>query len=317
MDDNRGRETRSEPPDGAIARLATSQYGVFSRVQARAIGLSDRQITHRLATGRWLRVLPRVYAVAGGVPTNRRSQSMAATLWAGDGSLVAFGTAADLWGLVGVRSSRLEIWVPAGRARSCDEVTVHRGTRLDRADRTMFDGIPITTPTRTLIDVAARLEDEALLATMEAALRDGLTTPERLVARLGALRGSGRAGVGRLETLIATRPDGARALESRLEAKFWRVVVQAGLPKPVRQHWVMIDGRRYRLDFAWPERRVAAECEGRAFHGPAEFEFDELRRADLASTHWHVVPVTWRQLTSAPRAVVSRIERALRTDAVQ
>jgi very-short-patch-repair endonuclease len=85
----------------------------------------------------------------------------------------------------------------------------------------------------------------------------------------------------------------------------------------VRQHWITVDGRRYRLDFAWPERRVAAECEGRAFHGPAEFERDELRQADLASAHWHVVPVTWRQLMSAPRAVVARIERALHEDAVQ
>jgi very-short-patch-repair endonuclease len=252
-----------------------------------------------------------VYAIAGGVPNNVRSQAMAATLWAGPDSLVAFGTAAELWGLEGVRSTRTEIWIPAARSRGSRVVVVHRGTRLDRADRARLDGIPITTPTRTLIDVSARLENEALLATMEAAFRSGLTTPERLAARLTALRASGRAGGGRLEALLDSRPADAAALESRLEAKVWRLLERSSLPRPERQHWIVVDGRRYRLDFAWLDRRVAVECEGRAFHGPEHFERAELRRGDLSSAHWRVVPVTWRQLTSAPRSVISRIERAL------
>jgi very-short-patch-repair endonuclease len=316
MNDTRGRGSNSEPLDAVIARCATSQYGVFSRAQVRALGVTERQIAHRMSTGRWFRVLPAVYAIAGGVPHDERSQAMAATLWAGADSLVAFGTAAELWGLEGVRSGRTEIWIPAASSRRSRLVVVHRGSRLDRADRTRLGGIPITTPTRTLIDVAARLENEALLAIVEAAFRAGLTTPDRLAARLAALRGSGRAGGGRLEAVLDARPVDAAALESRLEAKFWRLLARSSLPRPERQHWIVVDGRRYRLDFAWPDQRVAVECEGRAFHGPEHFERAERRRGDISSAHWRVVPVTWRQLTSAPRSVISRIERALAAERV-
>jgi very-short-patch-repair endonuclease len=57
---------------------------------------------------------------------------------------------------------------------------------------------------------------------------------------------------------------------------------------------------------------VAVECEGRAFHDASTLESDDRRRGDLASLGWLVVPVTWRQLTSEPRAVVTRLHRALR-----
>ena len=66
---------------------------------------------------------------------------------------------------------KIELWVPARCSKTSDHVIVHRGTRLDRADRAVLDGIPITSPTRTLIDYAARLEDEAMLAMMEDAFR--------------------------------------------------------------------------------------------------------------------------------------------------
>ena len=236
---------------------------------------------------------------------------MAATLWGGDDALLSHAPAAAFWGIEGVRTRGLELWVPARCGKQSNTIVVHRGTRLDRADRTTFDGIPITSPTRTLIDVAGRLEDEPLLAAMEAMFRSGLTNPDRLSARLYALRTSGRVGGGRLEALLDGRPADAAVLESRLEAKFWRLLQRSSLPRPERQHWIVVEGRRYRLDFAWPEFKVAVECEGRAFHGPEHFERDELRRAGLASDGWLVIPVTWKQCCDQPAAVIARVLRRL------
>ncbi|MET0275494.1 MAG: hypothetical protein ABW211_01460, partial [Acidimicrobiia bacterium] len=100
-----------------------------------------------------------------------RQAAMAAALWAGTGSLVSHGAAGSLWGLDGVRTTRVEVWVPAPRNPRTSEVTVHRGKRLDRADRTVLDNIPITTVTRTIIDLSGRLEDDALLSLVEASFR--------------------------------------------------------------------------------------------------------------------------------------------------
>ena len=256
--------------------------------------------------------MPCVYRIAGGAATGLQG-AMAATLWAGNGSLVSHGAAAVLWGFAGARARKVELWVPARCSKTSDHVIVHRGTRLDRADRAVLDGIPITSPTRTLIDYAARLEDEALLAVMEDAFRRDLTHPERLAARLFALRTSGRVGGGRLEALLDARPSDAKALESRLEAKFWRLIDKSSLPRPERQFSVVANGRRYRLDFAWPELRVAVECDGWSHHGGREkFEADQLRRSDLASLGWYVIPVTWEQCTRASQAVLARIERRVR-----
>ena len=81
-----------------------------------------------------------------------------------------------------------------------------------------------------------------------------LVTPERLGARVEALRKSGRPGAGRL----ARAPERGRsgsALESVLEAKVWLLVRRCGVPLPRRQFWVALPGGRYRLDFAWPDRQ--------------------------------------------------------------
>jgi len=188
--------------------------------------------------------------------------------------------------------------VGAGRAEGAI-VRRDRASRkaLDRADRTTLDGIPITTPVRTLIDIAGRLEDHRLLSVMEDLIRRGLVDPERLRARLHALRRSGRPGGGRLEALVAERGNG-RPLESALEALVWQLIVETGVPLPERQHWVTAGEGRYRLDFAWPDIKFGIECEGYAFHaGRDRWGKDRGRLADLGSIGWRVVPVTWEACT--------------------
>jgi very-short-patch-repair endonuclease len=311
-----GGQRDTESLDARIAALARSQHGVMSRAQVIDAGMSRRQIDVRVQTGRLEYVLPAVLRISGSSATSRQA-AKAATLWAGDGAVLSHGAAGVLWGMEGVRAAKPEVWVQAPRNPRSRDVTVHRGTRLDRADRANLDGIPITTPTRTLIDVSGRLEDDALLGVLEYCLRHDLTTPERLAARLEALRSSGRVGGGRLQALLSQRPAGAAALESRLEARVWRLIESSGLPLPRRQHPVVVDGRRYRLDFAWPTHGVAVECDGWAYHGRARFEADERRRADLASIAWLAIPVTWRQCSTDPAAIIARLERTLRARAIR
>jgi very-short-patch-repair endonuclease len=81
------------------------------------------------------------------------------------------------------------------------------------------------------------------------------------------------------------------------------------VPLPQRQHWVSLAGRRYRVDFAWPDLRVALECDGWEHHGRrSAFAADRARFAELAAAKWRVLPVTWHAVTKEPE----RVERWLR-----
>jgi very-short-patch-repair endonuclease len=146
---------------------------------------------------------------------------------------------------------------------------------------------------------------------MEGAFRKGLMTPDRLAARLGALTASGRPGAGRLERLLQDRGDDPAA-ESRLETKVWFLLRGASVPAPTRQMWVSTPGGRYRLDFAWPDLKLALECDGWAHHGGrVAFGKDRERLSELASMGWRVLVVTWAMATRQPERVVRWVELAL------
>jgi very-short-patch-repair endonuclease len=173
----------------------------------------------------------------------------------------------------------------------------------------MVGGVPVTSPVRTLVDLAGRIADENLEAAVECALRRGLAHESVLRGRVG---GKGRRGAGALRRILDARDLGSPALESRLEVKVWRLLVRSGLPKPVRQHPVKMEGRPYRLDFAWPSFGVAVEADGFATHGGRRsFIADRRRMAKLASTGWRVVPVTWEDATTRTNQWLSELGRTL------
>jgi very-short-patch-repair endonuclease len=234
---------------------------------------------------------------------------LAATLWAGAGALLSHASAGALWGLTGLRAERAELWVPPTRRVRSGQVVVHRGDVHPR-ERRMVDGLPVTSVARTLVDLAGRLDDESLDAAIDDVLSRGLTT-------IGALRRAARVaseakrpGAALLSRLLDSFGDG-RAAESRLETKVRRLLHEAGL-SPVRQYEVVLNGRRYRLDFAWPDLGIAVECDGFSAHGGRiAFERDRRRWADLTAAGVLVVPVTWRQATQHPTEFLERVRAAL------
>jgi very-short-patch-repair endonuclease len=309
MDRNLSGQPHNEL-DAAVARLAASQFSVFSRAQVVALGATPAQIEHRLAMGRWVLPLRNVYGIAGATESARKTV-MAATLWAGEGSLVSHAAAAALWNFEGVRARKVEVW--STRSRRSARVVVHRGTRLDRADRTMLGPIPITTPVRTLIDMAGRLEDLRLSAVMEDLIKRELVDPDRIRARLDALRSSGRPGVGRLDALLDARGVGP-AMESTLEALVWSLIVESGVRLPERQYWVDVPGGRYRLDFCWPDMMLGLECDSFEFHAERKSDWgkDRARYAELVVIGLRVIPVTWDAARHEPKRVLRWLRDGVR-----
>jgi very-short-patch-repair endonuclease len=190
-------------------------------------------------------------------------------------------------------------------------VHVHRTLVLDDEDVTELDGLPVTSAVRTVIDAASFLRGRALESVVESARRTGVTTTRALVSRLELIGGPGRPGADELRRVLALQS--GRPAESELETRVARLIRRAGMPTPVRQLEVQVPtGPTYRFDFAWPELRVALECDGWRYHeGRGRFEHNERRRADLAALGWLIVPVTWQELRTNPLVVVDRLRRAL------
>jgi very-short-patch-repair endonuclease len=302
------RENRAHE---SLHELIARQHGLITAGQAAALRVSTQAIARRVASGEWARTLPRVYRVTVAPMTSRQS-ALAAVLWAGEGALLSHASAAMLWEFDGVRTGKIELSVPRERNIRSKSVVIHRSTRLDRADRTVLEGIRITTPARTLIDMSGRLEDHRLSTVLEDLIRRDLVSPERLGARLSALRSSGRPGGGRLDELLVAR-GGGRPMESALETLVWPLILRAEVPSPVRQHWLVIGGDRYRLDFAWPDAKVALECDGYAFHGGrGAWNNAEARLAEFAAVGWRVLPVTWDAAKRQPERVIRWLRTSLR-----
>ena len=288
-----------------IAAIAARQHGVFSRAQALEAGVHARTLSRRQSSRLWERLHPGVYRLAGAPATWRQSLLAACLAW-GNGVVVSHRAAAALWGFPGFAEGRIELSVPLSRRRKLPH-HVHRPTSLKAVDVTLYHGIPTTTPIKTLIDVAGFCAEHVVEEALDDALRRGLMTVARLRRRLRADGGRGRSGTALLRDLVDARAGVVRVPESKLETVLLRVLLAAGLPRPAVQHQV----GRYRLDFAYPDARVAIEADGFRWHSTRQqWDRDRTRRNALTATGWTMLQVTWSELRDRPEEVVAAV-RAL------
>jgi restriction endonuclease-like protein/putative AbiEi antitoxin of type IV toxin-antitoxin system len=290
--------------------MASRQFGLISLAQARHAGLSDDAVHGRGRTGKWERVLPGVYRVAG-APSSWHQNLMAVALWA-PGAAVSHRAAAALWELEGFPAGVVEHSTKGGRKAPTEWITLHRTSRLDRADVTRNGPIPVTTPTRTLADLCGVLGRDDVEPALDDALRRGLTSLPRLRWDAERLGGRGRTGAGLLAELLRERQQGWRPPASRLESRVAGLLRKAGLPPPVPQYQIRYRGRLLaRVDFAYPEMKLAIEADGYRHHsGRIAWQRDRIRRNALTSRGWRILHVTWQDLEARPGEVVAEIRLA-------
>ena len=185
-------------------------------------------------------------------------------------------------------------------------------SRLPEDERTVKDGIPVTTVPRTLLDLAAVLRPHQLERAIEQAEVLRLTDPLSLPAVLR--RYPGRRGTSSLRRLLADGQIGATATRSKLEERFLAFVADTGLPRPEVNAWLQIAGQWIEVDCLWRAERLALELDSRSVHATdAAFERDRARDRRLQVAGWRPVRVTWRQLHEDPRAVESDLRALLTT----
>lgn len=278
----------------ATARIANTQFGLITRTQALAAGLSEAQIRRRARSGEWDVVRPGVYAVAG-VPPTWEQAACAAVLAAQPQAWASHHTAGVLWGFSRVTASAIDILTTTPRRLRLSGVVAHRSCALFTADLTRHRGILATTPERTLVDLSASLPADRLGSILDDALRRRLIQLSRLRRCVGRLQSAPGRQPAKVHTLLAARLPGYDPGDSDLETSVLGMLAAAGLPLPEQQHRVRIGGRTFRLDLAYPEVKLAIELDGWDFHRTrTAFDDDRSRANALVVAGWTVVRFTSR-----------------------
>jgi len=281
----------------AVARLAAAHDGLIARSMLLDAGVRSAAIDDRVRSGRLRVVHPGVYRTGHG-ELSRLQIHRAAGLAAG--AVTAAASAAEVWRLLSASPGPPHVVRTGPRRRGPAGIVVHHAAHLPTAETTTHRGVPVTTPVRTVLDLADAGHPGLELA-LEEAHALGLV-------RRGELQGlatSGRRGAARLRALLEEAPGYSREAAERL---LRALVLRAQIPRP--GYNVLLHGRR--RDAVWPAHRVVLEVDGYATHGHrAAFERDRLRDQELAAAGFVPVRATWRQLTDRPEALVARLAGAL------
>lgn len=277
--------------------------GVAHRRTLLAGGVSASALTRALRDGRIMRAHPKVYCLgaSGGVGLTRLA--VLAT-----GGVVSHDAAAALHGIEMAHRPDRHVTVARNRGR-----VTHPGCRVHRADLpgteiTRVDGLPVTTPLRTVLDCARTLEPSEAVAIADSALRQGMVGHRELKA---SAAGTWGRGAGRLRRVVAwCDPHCGSVLESALRV----LLAEHGLHPPCSQFPMRsLSGRHLAtVDFAWPGLRVIVEADGFAYHRDRKaYRRDrELGNACTLAGR-RLLRFSWEDVFLHPEYVVHSTRRAL------
>lgn len=242
-----------------------------------------------------------VYAV-GHAKLTLKGELMAAVKACGPDAVVSHAAAAVLHSFVEWETVAPEVTVLGSWTREHPGLRIHRSERLDRTFR---DGIPVTTPVRTLIDLAATVDPKTLRRATNRALALKRVTVPLLVRATRAH--AGRRGVATLRAQLAT----AAPTRSELEDVVLALIHDGGLQPPEVNRPLHLEGRTIVPDFRWPAHRLVVEADGRTWHDTPLARHDDAEREAILRRHGdRVVRVTWRQVVDRPAATIARLTAA-------
>jgi very-short-patch-repair endonuclease len=297
--------------DLQVAEVAARQHALVTYAQARAAGLGDHGIVLRLRSGRWRRIRRGVFAIAG-APATWEQSVLAAVLEAGPGAVASHATAAAIWGLPGVDRERIEITTDRPHWSRVRGVRSHRTVAWLAAEHTLRHDIAVTTVARTIVDLSGRFGVAALGRITDHGLRHGYLLLDELRKCVGGLPSAPGRRPSRVHAVLRRRLKGYQPGESDLETRFARALVAGGLPEPIQQHRIRVANRRYRLDLAYPDQRVAIEIDGWEPHrGRSAFDSDRVRANHLVASGWNLLRFTSAMTDEEAVAATTQLRAAL------
>jgi hypothetical protein len=234
---------------------------------------------------------------------------MAAVLATGPDACLSYRSAARLWALMPLGDEWVEVTSPPPSRARRRGITCHEGL-VAEDERLVVAGIPVTSPFRSIFDLAAVLKMRELERVFHEAevreLRDRVSLPMLLE------RYPGRRGARNLRTLLES-PEPVGFTRNDFEEAFRLLIAAHGIhPRPRMNADLALRGRIFEIDALWPEERVTVELDSRSVHGTKKrFESDRQRDRILVAEGYRTVHVTWRQLQKEPEEIVADLRKAL------
>lgn len=300
--------TKLQPVSAELWVLVRRQHGVVTRTQLLANGIGGDAIQRRISAGRLHPLWRGVYAV-GRPEVSRLGRWMGAVLSCGPNALLSHSSAAALWQIM-PWDGGIDVVVPGHVSRRRLGIRVHRRAAAGSENGRQVEGIPVTDPTSTLVDLAERGPIEAVEEAVREADRLGLIDPVALRGSLDSI--PRQPGLGRLRKLLDSET--FSSTDSVLERRFLRLVRTTGLPLPQTQVWLS----GYRVDFYWPELGLVVETDGLTYHRtPSQQKRDRQRdqthaAAGLTPLRFTAAQVHYEseQVVATLRAVMARLRSA-------
>jgi very-short-patch-repair endonuclease len=273
--------------------LAARQHGLAHRKQLTALGYTPSAIRRQVESGRLRWRTSRVVELVG-APDTREQRLMAGLLDLSTEAALSYHTSAARWGLPGFALHPIHVTGRRERGRRPQQIAIVHRPRLLLPDHVvMLDGLPTTTPARTLFDLAGVIHPLRTERALENALLDRLTTVARLQAMLRQLARRGRPGIGVMRSLLDALPPDYMPTGSRLERRVEDLARRIGITTLVRQLDVGGDDDWLgRVDFVDRVRRVIIEVQSERFHnGRLDRAADARRIAALRAAGWIVIEI--------------------------
>jgi very-short-patch-repair endonuclease len=280
------------------ATIAARQNGRITTKQLKRCGVGKSSIERGVDAGRLHRVHTGVFAL-GHLAPSRLGDWQAAVLACGDGAVLSHRCAATLMGIRDGVGPRVDVTIPTTSGRRRTGIEIHHGP-LPGYEVGTWSDIPVTSPARTMVDLAHLLDEEDDVAW---ALRQ--LQYRRLFERT-ALELANRRRPNRVLTRLL---DDLPRTASRLEVAFMsRVVRRHRLPEPDCQ--ALIEG--FHVDFHWPWAALIVEADGRNHDEPSMRAADAARDNILQIAGYRVLRYRWADVHRHHERTARQIRQALR-----
>jgi very-short-patch-repair endonuclease len=276
------------------------------------LGVGSSTIDKRARIGLYRRMEPGVYAISGS-PTSQRQRLVSVVFSFRRLAAASHQTAAELWGMTTRSFSGIEVTTTRWDRVRRPDVKVHESLDLLPRDVVELDGIPVTTPARTVVDLGAS-NKWIVESALEQGIRKGLFTLDEVDAFVRRVARRGRRGVGVIKPLLKARQRWDTTTESALEDEFRKLIADWGLPSPELQYEVRdeLGILVSRADFAYPEHRILIELDSEAHHmDRLAFRRDRSKQNRAVVLGWTVLRYTWWDVVEAPARVSVELNRAL------
>jgi very-short-patch-repair endonuclease len=275
-------------------------------------GWSGGSIEKRMSSGRLHPIHAGVYSLVPRQLISRQGWWMAAVLASGPEALLSHHTAAALWAIRGYSGGAIHVTVPH-KSTSAKRIRRHF-SHVPDDERAVEDWIPVTSVHRTIFDLAAYVDTDAVVAMIKEAEYlnrwDQLSLPD-LLERYPGKRGSRKLRFA-LQRLKEEPPARKR---SKLEERFAPFLRRHRLPLPRFNDWILLGPKRFLVDCHWPHLHLIVELDGWEGHSSrSAFQDDRARDRVLHAAGFSVIHITWSQLDVEPVAIASDLRQMLLRD---